>query len=51
MWVIFVLLYLFAVTISVSIHFRERSWATVHSRIIEDIFRKRNVHFQSYSDE
>jgi hypothetical protein len=41
LWLLFVFIYLTAVTISVSIHFRERSWATVHSKIIEDIIEER----------
>ncbi|GAE24383.1 hypothetical protein JCM9140_301 [Halalkalibacter wakoensis JCM 9140] len=41
LWLVFVFIYLIAVTISVSIHFREQSWATVHSRIIEDLLKKR----------
>jgi hypothetical protein len=39
LWLLFVILYLTAVTISVNIHFREKAWATVHSRIIEDIIK------------
>ncbi|MDT8861415.1 hypothetical protein N0O92_14435 [Alkalihalobacillus sp. MEB130] len=41
LWLVFVFVYLLAVTFSVSVHFRERSWATVHSRIIEDIIEQR----------
>ncbi|WP_088104907.1 hypothetical protein [Halalkalibacter urbisdiaboli] len=37
LWLLFVFIYLSAVTISVGIHFREKAWATVHSRMIENI--------------
>ncbi|ARK30885.1 hypothetical protein [Halalkalibacter krulwichiae] len=37
LWLVVVLLYIFAVTLSVVIHFKERAWATLHAQIIEDI--------------
>lgn len=36
LWIILILIYIFAVAISVIIHFRERAWASVHLQIIED---------------
>lgn len=41
LWLIFVFIYLSAVTFSVSIHFRERAWATVHSQMINDIIQEK----------
>jgi hypothetical protein len=42
LWLLFVFIYLTAVSFSVYIHFKERSWATVHSRMIEDIIKRKN---------
>ncbi|MFA9556885.1 hypothetical protein ACERII_06260 [Evansella sp. AB-rgal1] len=41
-WITFAIAFLIAIFISVYIHFKERAWATVHSRIIEDIISERS---------
>jgi hypothetical protein len=41
LWVFFVFVYILILTISVILHFREKSWASVHTEIIEDILRER----------
>jgi hypothetical protein len=41
LWIVFVILYIIIITISVILHFRENSWASVHIEIIQDILRDR----------
>ncbi|MBS4214761.1 hypothetical protein [Neobacillus rhizophilus] len=41
LWVYFVLAYAFILTISVILHFHEKSWASVHIEIIQEILQER----------
>jgi hypothetical protein len=41
LWLFFVIFYIITITISVVLHFRENSWASVHIEIIQDILKKR----------
>ncbi|MFC4320471.1 hypothetical protein [Litchfieldia salsa] len=41
LWVLFSFIYLFTLTVSVIIHFREKAWAAVHIEIIQDILKTR----------
>ncbi len=43
LWLIFSFVYLFTLTTSVLMHFREKAWAAVHIEIIKDILQKRNA--------
>lgn len=42
LWLFFGLVYLSVLTLSVTIHFREKAWASVHLEMIKDIIKKRN---------
>ncbi|WHY71218.1 hypothetical protein [Fictibacillus enclensis] len=42
LWIVFIFLYVFILTISVILHFHEKSWAAVHIEIILDILKERN---------
>lgn len=41
LWLIFVFAYIVVLTVSVILHFREKSWASVHIEIIQDILQER----------
>jgi hypothetical protein len=41
LWVVFVLAYISILTVSVVMHFHEKSWAAVHLEIIQDILEER----------
>ncbi|TYR81382.1 hypothetical protein FZC66_05895 [Priestia megaterium] len=41
LWVIFVFVYISVLIVSVLLHFREKSWAMVHTEIIQDILEDR----------
>jgi hypothetical protein len=41
LWAVFGSVYLFILTISVILHFREKAWAAFHMEIIEDILEER----------
>jgi len=41
LWAIFVFVYLIILTISVILHFHERSWAFVHTEVIQEILDER----------
>ena len=41
LWIFFVLFYVLVLTISVILHFHEKSWASVHTEIIQEILRER----------
>ncbi|MEC2075236.1 hypothetical protein ABET41_04325 [Metabacillus fastidiosus] len=41
LWVFFVVIYISILTISVVLHFHEKSWAAVHMEIIQDILEQR----------
>ncbi|MGG4267108.1 hypothetical protein [Peribacillus simplex] len=41
LWIAFVLTYIFILSISVFLHFHERSWAFVHIEIIQEILHER----------
>lgn len=41
LWVVFGFLYLSILTVSVTLHFREKAWAALHIKIIEDILSER----------
>lgn len=41
LWVVFVFAYISILTISVLLHFHEKSWASVHIEIIQEILRER----------
>lgn len=41
LWLFFSFIYVLVLTISVMVHFHEKSWAAVHTEIIEDILKKR----------
>lgn len=51
LWLIFVFAYIVVLTISVVLHFREKSWASVHIEIIQDILHKRKEKDLSSSKE
>lgn len=42
LWVGFVFLYIITLIFSVIVHFRENAWAYVHTKMIEDILKRRN---------
>jgi hypothetical protein len=42
LWILFSFIYLFTLTVSVILHFREKAWAAVHIEIIQDILKARN---------
>ncbi|WP_423798339.1 hypothetical protein [Neobacillus sp. SAB-20_R2A] len=46
LWVYFVLAYAFILTISVILHFHEKSWASVHIEIIKEILQERKERSQ-----
>lgn len=41
-WFVFSVIYLIILTISLTLHFKEKAWATVHSEIIQDILTRRD---------
>jgi hypothetical protein len=41
LWAVFGFVYLFILTISVILHFREKAWAAFHMEIIDDILKER----------
>ncbi|MFK2824751.1 hypothetical protein QYG89_03530 [Bacillus sp. B190/17] len=41
LWIVFIFIYIFVIVISVILHFHEKSWASVHIEIIQDILRER----------
>ncbi|RBW70933.1 hypothetical protein [Bacillus taeanensis] len=41
LWLVFVLTYMAALTVSVIVHFKEKAWAAVHIEIIEEVLKKR----------
>jgi hypothetical protein len=41
LWIVFVLVYISILTISVILHFHEKSWAAVHIEMIQDILKER----------
>ncbi|KAB7705561.1 hypothetical protein F9802_13550 [Bacillus aerolatus] len=41
LWIVFVVIYIITLTISVILHFHEKSWAAVHIEIIQDILKER----------
>lgn len=41
LWIYFVFAYVFILTISVILHFHEKSWASVHTEIIQEILQER----------
>lgn len=41
LWIFFVFAYIFILTISVILHFHEKSWASVHTEIIQEILQER----------
>ena len=41
LWILFVLAYLSILTLSVILHFHEKSWASVHIEIIQEILQDR----------
>ncbi|RFU61268.1 hypothetical protein D0466_18820 [Peribacillus glennii] len=43
LWVIFVSTYISILTVSVILHFREKSWASVHIEIIQKILHERRA--------
>jgi hypothetical protein len=43
LWLIFILVYMAALTISIIVHFKEKAWAAVHIEIIEEILKKRGA--------
>ncbi|MDP4106774.1 MAG: hypothetical protein Q8935_17710 [Bacillota bacterium] len=47
LWIVFVIVYIIIITISVILHFRENSWASVHIEIIKDILTDREKQYSS----
>ena len=45
LWVIFVFAYITILTVSVILHFHEKSWASVHIEIIQEILHERKQKF------
>jgi hypothetical protein len=45
LWIVFVIVYIIIITISVILHFRENSWASVHIEIIQDILKDRDKQY------
>ncbi|MEH7547527.1 hypothetical protein V7306_17190, partial [Neobacillus vireti] len=45
LWVIFVFAYITILTVSVILHFHEKSWASVHIEIIQEILNERKQKF------
>ncbi|WP_078547658.1 hypothetical protein [Litchfieldia alkalitelluris] len=41
LWILFSFIYLFTLSTSVILHFRERAWAAVHIEIIQDTLKNR----------
>lgn len=42
LWILFVAIYVSMLIISVILHFREKAWAALHIKMIQDILEKRN---------
>ncbi|MBM7652562.1 hypothetical protein [Neobacillus cucumis] len=43
LWIFFVFAYIFILTLSVILHFHEKSWAAVHIEIIDEILQARKT--------